>query len=52
MLNMPPQSKHDFLAARIDRYVQIIDFPEWRTYTPNNLFTKIDNFMLKMLNNG
>lgn len=52
MLNLPAQSKHDFLVAKIDRYVQMIDFLEWRTFSPNNLFTKIDNLMLRKLNNG
>ena len=51
MLNMPDQSKYDFVNTRINRYVPLIEFPEWRTYLPNNLFSKVDNQLLKKLNN-
>ena len=51
MINMPEQSKYDFLKTHINRYVELIEFLEWRTYTPNNLFSKIDNQLLKKLNN-
>lgn len=49
MLNMPEQSKYDFVNTRINRYVELIEFPEWRTYTPNNLFSKVDNYFMKKL---
>ncbi len=51
MLNMPEQSKYDFVNTRINRYVELIEFPEWRTYTPNNLFSKVDNYFMKKLGN-
>jgi hypothetical protein len=51
MLNMPEQSKYDFVNTRINRYVELIDFLEWRTYTPNNLFSKVDNYFMKKLGN-
>ena len=50
MLSLPEQSKYDFTRAGIHRYIQLIDFPDWRPYTPMNLFTKIDNSHLKRLN--
>lgn len=49
MLNMPEQSKYDFVKMRINRYVELIEFLEWRTYTPNNLFSKVDNYFMKKL---
>ncbi len=51
LLNMPDQSTYDFLKVGNDRYVQLLNFSEWRTYTPNNLFIKLDNYILKKLNN-
>jgi hypothetical protein len=51
MLNMPEQSKYDFVNTRINRYVELIDFLEWRTYSPNNLFSKVDNYFMKKLGN-
>jgi hypothetical protein len=50
MLSLAQQSNYDFIRAGIDRYIQLIDFPDWRPYTPINLFTKIDNSQLKRLN--
>jgi hypothetical protein len=49
MLSLAEQSKYDFTRAGIDRYVQLIELLEWRPFTPMNLFTKIDNSLLKRL---
>lgn len=50
ILSLAEQSLYDFKRAGIDRFIQNIDFPDWRPYTPMNLFTKIDNLQLKRLN--
>jgi MFS superfamily sulfate permease-like transporter len=51
IIGLPEQSRYDFTRANIDRYVQLIDLPEWRPFTPGNLFTKVDNILLRRLNN-
>lgn len=51
MIGLPEQSRYDFIKASINYYVELIDLNDWRTFTPINLFTKIDNLMLKRLNN-
>ena len=51
LLNLPSQSGSEFLKAGIQRYINFFDFPSWRTYTPANLFIKLDNMVLKKLNN-
>jgi hypothetical protein len=51
-LNMPEQSQYDFRKSRITRYVELLDYPVWRTVHPQHLFTAIDNLLLKRLNNG
>ena len=51
MLNMPEQSQYDFRKTRITRYVELMDFPSWRTVQPHHLFAAIDNLLLKRLNN-
>lgn len=45
MLNLPSQSRHDFVRARITNYVELIDFPDWRTFKPEHLFQRIDSEM-------
>ncbi len=44
ILNMPEQSQYDFRKARLNRYVELLDFPHWRTMQPQHLFHLIDNF--------
>lgn len=51
LLSLANQSIYDFKRAGLDRFIQLFDFPDWRPYTPTNLFTKIDNQQLKRLNN-
>ena len=51
-LNMPAHAQYDFKAARLDRYLPLMDYPSWRTSQPQHLFTAIDNLMLRRLNNG
>jgi hypothetical protein len=42
-LNMPEQTQHDFRKAKLNRYVELMDLDNWRTYKPFHLFKKIDN---------
>lgn len=49
ILGLPEQSTYDFKRTGIHRYITLIDFVEWRPFTPANLFTKIDNLQIKRL---
>lgn len=51
ILNMPLQSQHDFRKARLTNYVELADYPQWRTLKPELLFQQIDNMMLRRLDN-
>jgi hypothetical protein len=51
MLGFPEAARHDFLRTHIDRYIELIDFPVWRTMQPNHLFAAIDHKLLRRLNN-
>jgi hypothetical protein len=42
-INMPEQTQYDFRRAHLNRYIELIDLPNWRTYKPFHLFKKIDN---------
>lgn len=42
-LNMPEQTQYDFRRAHLDRYIELIDLDNWRTYKPFHLFKKIDS---------
>jgi len=42
-LNMPEPTQYDFRRAHLDRYIELIELDNWRTYKPFHLFKKIDN---------
>ena len=42
VLNMPEQTQYDVRKLKLDRYLQIIDLPDWRVYKPIHLFRKFD----------
>ena len=42
-LNMPEQTQYDFRKAHLDRYIELIELDNWRTYKPFHLFKKIDS---------
>jgi hypothetical protein len=48
-LNMPEQTQYDFRRSHIDRYIHLLDIPNWRTYQPQHLFQLVDNQLLKLL---
>ena len=41
-LNMPPQTQYDFKRAHLNRYIELMELDNWRTYKPFHLFKKID----------
>ena len=48
-LNFPKQSQHDLKIAHIDRYVALLELPQWRTLKPEALFQAVDGFMVRRL---
>lgn len=48
-LNMPEQTQYDFKHARLNRYVELMELDNWRTYKPFHLFKKIDNELMARL---
>ena len=42
-LNMPEQTQHDFKKAHLNRFVELMEIDNWRTYKPFHLFRKINN---------
>ena len=48
-LNMPEQSQYDFIKARLNNYVQLINFVAWRTMKPDILFNQLDNIIMRRL---
>lgn len=48
-LNMPEQTQHDFKKARLNNYIELIYFPQWRTMKPDLLFSEIDNVLMRRL---
>ena len=48
-LNMPEQTQYDFKRARLQHYVELMPFIQWRTLKPDIIFTQIDNVILRRL---
>ena len=48
-LNMPSQTQHDFKRAHLNRYIELVELDNWRTYKPFHLFKKIDNDQMARL---
>jgi hypothetical protein len=42
ILNMPEQTQYDFKRAKLNRYLELMELENWRTYKPFHLFKKID----------
>ena len=50
ILNMPAQSQYDFKQARLTNYVELVDFPQWRTLKPEIIFQQMEDFMSRRIN--
>jgi hypothetical protein len=48
-LNMPEQTKQEFVRAHLDNYVHLLDIDKWRTYQPQHLYSLVDNVMMRRL---
>ena len=49
-LNMPEATQHDFRKARLNKYIELLNFLPWRTMKPDMVFNQIDNILLRRLN--
>lgn len=49
LLNMPAQTQHDFRKAKLNRFIELVELDNWRTFRPYHLFKKIDEEQLKRL---
>src|SRR5450631_4146945 len=49
-INMPEQTQYDFRRAKLDRYIGLIEQPDWRIYKPFHLFKLVDSAQEKRLN--
>jgi len=41
-LDMPEQTQYDFRKAKLNRFIELTELDNWRTYKPFHLFKKID----------
>src|SRR6185312_13822744 len=48
-LNMPEQTQYDFRKAKLNRWIELVELGNWRTYKPIHLFRLIDSQMAKRL---
>lgn len=49
-INMNIATQHDFLKKKLQRYVELIELPNWRVFKPHHLFEKLDEMINKRLN--
>lgn len=45
-INMPSSTQYDFKQMQLERYVKLMDIPNWRTFQPMDFFNMVDNRML------
>lgn len=45
-INMPSSTQYDFKQMQLERYVKLMDIPNWRTFQPMDFFNLVDNRML------
>jgi hypothetical protein len=43
LINLPPQSQQDFIKTHLDRYIELLEIPDWRIYKPIHLYRLIEN---------
>ena len=48
-INMPEQTQYDFRRAKLDRYIGLMDQPDWRIYKPFHLFKLVESLQEKRL---
>jgi hypothetical protein len=49
LVNMPEATQYDFRKSRLDKYIPILEIPNWRTYKPDALFQRIDNIFMQKI---
>ena len=49
LLNMPEQTQYDFRKAKLQRYLELVEISNWRTFKPFHLFRKVDEDQQKRL---
>ncbi len=42
MLNLPEQSKHDFNVTKLDRYITLLELPQWRSLKPEIILQVVE----------
>ncbi len=50
-LNMPAATQQDFRKKKLQYYIELMEIPDWRIYHPIHLFQKIDEQLMKRLDN-
>lgn len=45
-INMPSSTRYDFEQMHLERYIKLMDIPNWRTFQPMDFFNMVDNRML------
>jgi hypothetical protein len=51
-LNMPQQTQYEFKQAHLNRYIELNELNNWRTYKPFHLYKKIDGEQMARLKMG
>lgn len=49
IINMPEQSKYDFVKAKLTNYIELLQMEQWRTLKPEIIFQAIDGEMNRRL---
>lgn len=48
-LNMPEQTQYDFKHRKLNNYIELINMPNWRIFSPQHIYEKFDTEINKRL---
>ena len=49
LVNLNIAAQHDFLQKKLQRYIELMEYDQWRTYKPDHFFQLIDRIFIRRL---
>jgi hypothetical protein len=49
LINFNKAAQHDFLQKKLQRYIELMEYENWRTYKPDHFFQLIDQIFIRRL---
>lgn len=49
ILNLSKVAQYDFVKEKLNRYIELIEVPDWRVFKPHHLFRKVKDLLEKRI---